>query len=235
MVKFLFGNVKGFVRRFHLEEMPLPGGDAAIHHPSRIALAYLSAAGLDWAEELPPVKALSTFDKELLSKQIRSNINTPRTSSMGRLFDAVSALVGIRQTASYEGQAAIELENCADPNEDSAYEFAIEGSIVLLGRLINQVTSDYLAAVPIPIISAKFHNAIVNISVICVKTIRQETSCNTVALTGGVWQNMTLLGKMTRRLDQEGFRTLIHHRVPTNDAGISIGQLVILAANLQYT
>ncbi len=123
--RYLVGGYQGYNRRFHLQETPLPGGDTAIRNPSRIALAYLFASGFEWSSWLPPVSQYQDDKLSTLYQQISQNINCPQTTSMGRLFDAVSSLVGIRHNVSYEGQAAIELENFCDPEEKESYEFPV--------------------------------------------------------------------------------------------------------------
>jgi hydrogenase maturation protein HypF len=148
---------------------------------------------------------------------------------MGRLFDAVSALIGVRQKASYEGQAAIEFENLCDPQETSAYRFDLEEDKILVTPLLEQIYHDWRSNVPNPIISARFHNGLANILLEICQRLRAETSLSTVAFSGGVWQNITLLNKTLARLQQAGFTTLIHRQVPTNDGGICLGQTLIAA------
>jgi len=133
---------------------------------------------------------------------------------MGRLFDAVSALVGVRQKVNYEGQAAIELENLCSHSETGAYEFDLGADQILLSKLLGSLLADLHHDVPASIISARFHNGLAAMLVSACKKIREETSIQTVALSGGVWQNKTLLDKTHELLDQEGFTTLVHHRVP---------------------
>ena len=118
----LVGSYQHYQRRFHLEYTPLPGGDAAVRRPSRMALSWLRTIGMDWEPDLPPVKDLCYEERTIISSQLEHKINSPLTSSMGRLFDAVAALLGIREVATYEGQAAIELESIADPHETGLYD-----------------------------------------------------------------------------------------------------------------
>lgn len=226
----LIGGYAGFQRRFHLETFPLPGGDAAIHVPARVALAMLWKKDLEWETHLPPVNALNNEERSVLHSQLQKSINTPQTSSMGRLFDAVSALVGVRQKVNYEGQAAIELENLCSHSETGAYEFDLGADQILLSKLLGSLLADLHHDVPASIISARFHNGLAAMLVSACKKIREETSIQTVALSGGVWQNKTLLDKTHELLDQEGFTTLVHHRVPTNDGGISLGQVAVAAS-----
>lgn len=223
----LVGGYAGYNRRFHLSESPLPGGDAAIRHPSRIALAYLAAYNIDWDPEFAPMTSLCAEERTILRSQINQHINTPQTTSMGRLFDAVSALIGIRQNASYEGQAAIELENCCDPNEISYYEIPFEKEDILIKPLLDQVCTDLYQRVPVSTISARFHSGIAHCAAEMCKQIRSETSLSTVAFSGGVWQNTTLLRKTLDSLRQEEFTPLTHRQVPTNDGGICLGQVMV--------
>jgi hydrogenase maturation protein HypF len=223
----LLGGYSSFERRFHLEELPLPGGDASIRHPSRIALAYLAACGLDAELNLPPMQALCSEERTILRSQFEHRINTPLTTSMGRLFDAVSALIGVRQTATYEGQAAIELENISDPLENGSYAIPVDKDAILVRVLLEQVLRDWTVGVPNPLISARFHNGLARLALELCEQVRRDTSIRAVALSGGVWQNMTLLSKTQALLDQAGFQTLIHRQVPTNDGGISLGQVMV--------
>jgi hydrogenase maturation protein HypF len=225
----LIGGFAGYRRCYHLEEMPLPGGDAATRNPARIALAYLYACGLDWEPDLPSEQSLCSEERTVLRSQLTFKINTPMTTSMGRLFDAVSALIGVRQKASYEGQAAIEFENLCDPQENSAYHFDLESDRILVAPLLEQIYTDWQNNAPNSLISARFHNGLANVVLeICLR-LRTETSLNTVAFSGGVWQNITLLNKTLTLLKQSGFQTLIHRQVPTNDGGICLGQAMIAA------
>ena len=226
----LIANYTHFDRRFHLEEMPLPGGDISTQHPARIALAYLQASGLDWEPELPSEKDLCSQERTVLRSQLENRINTPLTTSMGRLFDAVSALIGIRQTATYEGQAAIELENICSPNEETCYKFELTGEKILIRPILEQILNDWHKNIPASTISARFHNGLAQkVLEICL-ALRTETAINVVAFSGGVWQNITLLKKTLNLLDQNGFSPLIHQQVPTNDGGICLGQLMIAAS-----
>jgi hydrogenase maturation protein HypF len=231
--EILLGDYAGYERLYHLAYVPLPGGDQAIREPWRIALAHLMQAGIEWEEDLPPVvyaRQLPTTagdPLDLLRRQVTSNINAPLTSSMGRLFDAVSSFSGVRQTANYEAQAAIELEALADQDETGAYPFAIEGKLLDPGPMFQALLSDLRADVPLPTLSARFHNTMANLMHQVCQKVRAETGIAEVALSGGVWQNMTLLEKSIRPLSRDGFTVYLHHQVPTNDGGISLGQAVI--------
>ncbi len=225
----LMGGYTGYNRRFHLAYTPMPGGDAAVRKPARMALAHLWAAGLDWDLALPPVDNICPSERVTLRAMLEKRINAPLTSSMGRLFDAASAMIGLRQEATYEGQAAIELEAIADPDEAGAYEFAIEGDIVQPGPVWQALLTDWHANVPLPVLSARFHNSVARLSLQLCKIVRQESSVNTVALSGGVWQNHYLLERSRKLLEQAGFQILVHHQVSANDGGIALGQAVVAA------
>ncbi len=225
--EILVGGYSNYERRFHLTETPLPGGDAAIRHPSRIALAYLAEFGIEWDPNLFPVASVCAQDRTLLRSMLTHNLNTPKTTSMGRLFDAVSSLIGIRQTATYEGQAAIELETACDPFEISAYDIPTSDHEILLKPLFEQILNDLYAHLHPGQISARFHNGLAQMVAKVCREIRSETSIRTVAFSGGVWQNRTLLGKTIILLEKENFNLLLHHQVPTNDGGISLGQVMI--------
>jgi len=223
----LIGGYAGFERRFHLSEAPLPGGEAAIRHPARIALAYLSHFGLEWNPDYSVVGALCAQDRIMLQSMLTHKINTPLTTSMGRLFDAVSALIGVRETATYEGQAAIELETACDASITDAYTLPFEQDEVQIKPLLDQIIQDLYDNKSARVISAKFHNGLAQMAAEICAQVRRETSIRTVAFSGGVWQNKTLLLKTCALLRQNGFELLLHHQVPTNDGGICLGQVLI--------
>ncbi len=231
--EFLWGNAAKVERLYHLEYMPLPGGDAGTKKPARIALAYLWQNNLEWFDSLPPMQALCADDQTMLKSMLLNNINTPSTSSMGRLFDAVSALIGIRSEVTYEGQAAIELENHMDPSETAAYDIAIEGDQIRLGGLFEQIIQDHMAQIPVSRISAKFHQCIGNVCLEIAEKVRQQTGTTKVALSGGVWQNMSLLSITVNKLNRAGYTCLVHQQIPTNDGGLSLGQSTAAAAYVQ--
>jgi hydrogenase maturation protein HypF len=232
--EFLIADYLGYQRQHHLDYVPLPGGDKAIHEPWRIALAWLKHCGIPWSDDLAPVRFVRAHYVNhhqllgALEHQIESGLNAPRTSSMGRLFDAVSALVGARQIANYEAQAAIEFEAIADPLEQGSYPFTIEDQ-VKLDPTIAGIISDLRAGVSPPIISARFHNTVAQIVVQTCKALRQRHQINQVCLSGGVWQNVTLLSKTAPLLHQEGFQIYFHRLVPPNDGGLALGQAAIAA------
>jgi hydrogenase maturation protein HypF len=231
--EILIADYRSYQRRLHLEYFPLPGGDASTKKPARTALALLWSLGLEWDEKLAPVAEFSAKDQAVLRAQLERKINTPITSSMGRLFDAAAALAGERQQVNYEGQAAIEFEALADSTEDEKYLFGLSQDQVQVRSAIEALIQDGESGIPVSKISAKFHNGLAQgVLEICLK-IRSETGIDEVALSGGVWQNITLLGRTLSLLKEEGFRVYIHREVPTNDGGLSLGQAVIAAARLR--
>jgi len=239
--EFLLADYSGYKRIYHLDYIPLPGGDTAIKFPWRVSLSWLKYLGIDWTEDLPPVKYAWSFKQAktnllyTLESQIDYKINTPSTSSMGRLFDAVASLIGIRQETNYEAQAAIELEAIADPNENGYYPFEISNiqnsSLPLYSikpeSVFYSILDDLSKGIAKSIISARFHNSIAKMVLDVCEKIRTQYNSTTVALSGGVWQNITLLEKTTKLLVNQDFDVIIHHSVPTNDGCIALGQAMI--------
>ena len=224
--EFLVAGLAAFERGGHLAPVPMPGGAAAIRQPWRMAAAYLGAADLDVArrnaERWPAVLAMA-----------RRGVNSPLTSSAGRLFDAAAAVLGVRDTINYEGQAAVELEQMADPAETGAYPAALEAGEPFRVRgidLLHGVIEDLTAQVPAPVIAARFHHGVAALIEAGCLAMRDRYGLGTVALSGGVFQNLLLLHATVGRLEARGFRVLVHSRVPCNDGGISLGQAVVAAA-----
>jgi hydrogenase maturation protein HypF len=150
---------------------------------------------------------------------------------MGRLFDAVSALIGIRQEVSYEGQAAIELETIANPNETGVYPYSIQDGIIGISPIIESVIEDLKHNIQPGIISAMFHNTIADLSLDSIVNILNDVDCNTVVLSGGVWQNSLLLELTARLLREKDIKILMHRLLPPNDGCISLGQAVVAGMN----
>ncbi|MHB8087684.1 MAG: carbamoyltransferase HypF [Anaerolineaceae bacterium] len=226
----LVGNYASVQRRFHLAETLLPGGDSAIRNPAKIALSQLYSSDLPWTEELPPVLAFTRQELDVLKTQLVNRINSPITTSMGRLFDAVASLIGIRQVATYEGQAAIELENACDPEEENAYIFRLNSDTIETAELFDHILLNMRMGISINTIAARFHNGLAKMCLDVCQSIQNESGLQTVALSGGVWQNITLLNKTTALLRTNGFSVLQHHQVPANDGGIALGQLLVASA-----
>ena len=228
--EFLLGGYSSFSREFHFSYIPLPGGDAAISKPCRSALAYLWKSGIPWDEDLLPVKANSESEIDLIRQQLQKEINTPSTSSVGRLFDAVSSLLGICQNSTYEGQAAIELENAAGTGISEYYNYDFLEDQIDVSAMFMEIIGDLRNGTDNSIISAKFHNTLAQIILATVKRIRIKAGVSTVALSGGVWQNMRLLEGTIGLLEDNEFEVLWHHQVPANDGCISLGQIMIASA-----
>jgi hydrogenase maturation protein HypF len=236
--EFLLADYAGFQRLAHLRYAPLPGGDAAIRRPARTALAFLWQCGLDWEPELPPCQELCADDRTLLRSQLEHGINSPPTSSLGRLFDAAAALVGVRQKVNYEAQAAIELEALSDPHETSAYTFELSGShpiIIDYTQCLHELAQDVLHGVPQPAIAARFHNGLAHMALAVCLRLRRETGVKTVALSGGVWQNRLLLRRVAAAIQAQDFTLYTHQQVPANDGGIALGQAAVAAWRLNHS
>lgn len=227
----LVADYRSFRRAAHLKYAPLPGGDAAIRKPYRVALAHLYAAGIVWDGDLPPVQACSETERGVLRRQIERSINTVSTSSMGRLFDAVASLIGVRQIVEYEAQAAIELEKCAATETETPYAFGIESSDECIqidpAPLLRALIADWRAGTEQPLLSAWFHLAVAEALVSVALTVRERTKINVVALSGGVFQNRLLSQTMCQKLTTRGFEVLTHRQVSPNDSGIALGQAAI--------
>jgi hydrogenase maturation protein HypF len=230
--EFLVADYRGYERAAHFEYFPLPGGDAAIKKPARTALSLLWSLGLEWDERLASVAEFCVEDRAVLRAQLEKKINTPLTSSMGRLFDAAAALAGVRQKVNYEAQAAIEFEALADPAEAGEYLFFLDADQVRARSGIESLVKDALAGVPVAVISARFHNGVAALVAGVCRRLREKTGLNEAALSGGVWQNITLLGRTLSLLEKDGFKVYIHQEVPTNDGGLALGQAVIAARRL---
>jgi hydrogenase maturation protein HypF len=250
--EFLIADLAGFQRGGHLAPVPMPGGAAAIRQPWRMAAAYLEAAGLDAAS--PEVAGLDVARRnsarwDTVVTMARRQVSAPLTSSAGRLFDAVAAILGVRDDINYEGQAAVELEQLTDPAETGAYHAAIEpgattdaGSAATGGSaaaeafrargadLVRAVAEELGARVPREVIAARFHNGLAALIEDGCTALRERHGLSTVALSGGVFQNLLLLRRAVSRLEARGFRVLVHSRVPCNDGGISLGQAAVAAA-----
>ncbi|OKJ73585.1 carbamoyltransferase HypF [Streptomyces sp. TSRI0107] len=235
--EFLIAGYEGYRRFAHLAYVPLPGGDAAVRRPYRMALAHLRAAGLAADPDLPCVAACPPAELPVLLAQLERGLNCAPTSSMGRLFDAVSSLAGLCHHAGYEAQAAIELEAAAvsagDATEDPRYAFALSGGGAPLTAdprpLLAAVAADVRLGVPAPVIAARFHLAVARLVREVCAAARETSGLGTVALTGGVFSNALLSSACARGLRADGFTVLRHREIPPNDGGLALGQLVVAA------
>jgi hydrogenase maturation protein HypF len=227
----LLANYKGYQRLAQLKYVPLAGGDISVLRPYRMALAHLWAAGLAWDPDLPPVATCPPDERKVLAHQLQTGLACVPTSSMGRLFDAVSALAGVRQVVAYEAQAAIEFEGLSRGIDcgTTAYAFEIDDrgptAVIDPAPVLQAVVRDRHADAPAGLIGARFHRAVADLIVDIAD--RQRDSSGTVALSGGVFQNALLLGLALKGLRNKGFEVITHRRVPPNDGGIALGQLLV--------
>lgn len=245
----LIADYRGFQRFAHLAYVPLPGGDGAVRRPYRMALAHLAAAGIDWSPRLACTAACPEQERLVLARQIERGVNCVPTSSMGRLFDAVSALIGIAQHNGYEAQAAMELESAAagrleaEPDTAAAdrdhprYRFEVraraDGSGPLTAHpapVFASILADLHAGTAPGSIALAFHTAVADLVAELCTAARERHGLGTVALSGGVFANTLLSAGCARRLREAGFRVLRHRLVPPNDGGLALGQAVIAAA-----
>jgi hydrogenase maturation protein HypF len=235
--EFLLADYHGYERVAHLAPSLLAGGDSAVRHPSRIALAHLFAAGLPWSDAFAPVVSLNDEARRVLKRQLVHQIQTAVTTSAGRLLDACASLCGVRQSVTYEGQAAIEFE-----------ALAMQAPLGFSSRYVIPITSRSAAPAQLELtafweqllldlqlgrdrrsIALDVHSALATAIVTVAAHVRETTGTTVVGLTGGVFQNVLLLTLAARRLQQAGFTVLTHRQVPPNDGGLALGQAMIAA------
>jgi len=232
--EFLVADYLGFERRAHLRYVPLAGGDAAVRQPWRMAMSYLRDALGDRAS-LGFVELVPKANIAIVEAMLARRLNCIDTSSCGRLFDAVSSIVGLRREVSFEGQAAIELEMVADATVERAYPYAIaDGDVAQLDTrpMIEAIMDDLARGIAAKEISAAFHNTLAAAIVEVCRRIRAAESLNRVCLSGGTFQNVFLLRRAANALRSNGFEVFLHALVPPNDGGIALGQAVIANARL---
>jgi hydrogenase maturation protein HypF len=232
--ELLVGDLREFERAGHLWPVALPGGDRAAREPWRMACAWLVAAG---DEDPPPLPGVEPPRWRAVARMARTGTAAPPTTSAGRLFDAVAALCGIRAVATYEGQAAGELEAACAEGERGEYPLPVAARpdgpppVVLDARpLLTAVAADVAAGVDVRLVAARFHNSLAAATAEAVARIARERGLGTAVLSGGVFQNRVLLEGVAGRLDAAGLRVLIPERLPPNDGGISYGQAAVAAA-----
>ena len=258
--EILIADYDRFQRVAHFREVPLPGNEQAIKQPWRMALSYLDAEFGDslWSLPIPFVQRLDRPAAELLLRVSRRGVNSPPTSSCGRLFDAVAALLGLRQSVSYEGQAAMELEMALDSDDvhhapwtDAYQMLPVENDEAVLSEefrpcsdeptcrpfvldaapLMTSVVADIQAQVPLSIISRRFHQALVHSLAQAARRVADESGLRDVVLSGGCFQNRFLEDHLTAALDETGLSVFSHRLVPANDGGLALGQIMVAAAN----
>ena len=223
-----------FTRVGHLAPFALPGGDGAVLQPARIALDLLTRAGIEWADDLPPVAAVGKTGLHVLAQQIPRGIGCVPTTSMGRLFDAVASLIGVCQQVSYEGQAAIELEHLARQSHgfsrSAGLEFAVTDGLLDPAPVIAGIVAGLRAGVQPAGLAAGFHAAVVRATARAVRHCAGLAGISVVGLTGGVFANRILLHGLRESLTNSGYEVLTHRIVPCNDGGLALGQATIAAA-----
>jgi hydrogenase maturation protein HypF len=240
--EFLLGDAAGFTRAAHLRPFRLLGGDAAVYEPRRVALALLCEIYGDAAlvmDDLAPMRSFSISERHLLGRMLARGVNAPVTTSAGRLFDGIAALIGLNQEVSFEGQAAMALEFASSLREGGAYPLLLTTPQMTEGQdapyvldwqpMVEAILADLRAGVEQGIIAARFHGALVN----AIEAVAVKVDEPRVALTGGCFQNRLLTQRAADRLERTGFEVLLHRLVPPNDGGISLGQVAVAAAQLR--
>jgi hydrogenase maturation protein HypF len=228
--EFMVADFQSFERVAHLKYVPLPGGDATVKRPYRMALAHLHSAGMEWADNLPCVATAPAQERAVLKRQLENGLHCTDTSSVGRLFDAVASLIGVCHVASYEAQAAIELEMASRDNENRSYRFVIaEGETLVIdpAQVLAAIVADLRAGVPVSSIAARFHAGVADMISTACCCLRDRGAPDVVGLTGGVFQNVRLLRETKSRLEDSRFQVLTHRIVPPNDGGLALGQAIV--------
>ncbi len=229
-----------YQRLIHLAYLSLPGGDAAVNHPYRTAISYLHSL-LPNMSISPYFPSIEPHLIDSLCRMVDKQFNTPQTSSMGRLFDAVSALLQLCLDASHEAEAPIALEACAleaDMLSEREYSFSQSNSEITLHEMFQEIVKDIDNHVPTPVIAYTFHRTVAKMSLVMARFLQQSAAAlgvvtNQVALSGGVWQNKLLIELTLPLLAQAGFDVLIHHQIPANDGGLAYGQIAVAAHRLK--
>ncbi len=233
--EILIAEEGGFDRAGQLSYAPMPGSAQAVREPWRMAVSYLHATfGEDFRNlDLPMLNEIDPKKIDILVRMISRNINCPATSSLGRLFDGIAAILGIRNNVFFEGQAAVELEMLTDEEEKSIYAYEwTSGDVhkILFEPLIYGAVKDMEQGVQPAVIGGKFHLTLIHMFSDLCEVIRKERGLDRVVLSGGVFQNSLLLRRLVRRLEEKSFQVFTHKLVPANDGGISLGQALVAAA-----
>ncbi|MFH1118635.1 MAG: carbamoyltransferase HypF [Bacteroidota bacterium] len=233
--EFMICDLKEYTRINHFDYIPMPGGDRVSIEPWRMAISYLyTTYKYDFMKfDLPFLKKINPSSIELLCTAIDNKINSPLTSSSGRLFDAVAAMINLSTNSSFHAEAPMRLENIIDRRIKKSYNYSISETISLT-ETIDGIVKDIKQQVPLSEISVKFHNTIISIIFEVIKKARGHYNLNKVVLSGGTFQNKYLLEKLENLLVQNDFELFSHRRIPTNDGGIALGQLVIASKNLNF-
>jgi len=233
--EILIADLEKFSRAAHFAYVPMPGSSAAIREPWRMAVSYLyDAFGDDFRDsDLPLFKAIDTPKVEIMVDMVKKKVNSPLTSSMGRLFDGIAAISGIRYKVAFEGQAAMELEMLADDHRADIYDYewiTADDYQILTRPIVRGVVNDTVQGVPPAVISRKFHQTLIRLFAELSAIIGRENGLNRVVLSGGCFQNSLLLAGLIKALQAQQLDVYTHTQVPANDGGISLGQAVVAAA-----
>ena len=231
----LLADYDGYERVAHLRYVSLPGGDAGVRNPCRMALSHLHSAGVAWDPGLPCVAACTPTERGVLARQLSTGLGCTPTSSMGRLFDAMSSLAGVCHRVAYEAEAAMRFEglardaiqSCAAPYSFGLDDYAAGPAQLDPGPVIAAAAADVQSGVDAAVISARFHIAVARLVIDVAMHIRDRTNANTVAVSGGVFLNALLSSLTVEGLSEVGFQVLRHRLVPPSDAGLALGQLVV--------
>jgi hydrogenase maturation protein HypF len=223
--EILVGDLRGFERCGHLWPVPLPGGDQAVREPWRMACSWLKAAG-----DERPLPGIDPVRWRAVGRLAETGLAAPVTTSVGRLFDAVSALCGLRTEVTYEGQAAMELEAACDPAERGAYPVDVVAGVLDARPTILAARRDITRGVGVGIVASRFHHALADATADDLERLAGDRGIETVVLAGGSFQNRRLLERASERLAGAGLRELVPLRLPPNDGGISFGQAAVAAA-----
>lgn len=226
--EILIGDCSDYTRYAFLEPLPLPGGDIAVREPWRTAVGYLTAL---FGSNIPNLAFLTDHNWQPVAEITKNNVFSPLTSSCGRLFDAVAAMTGGRQTITYEGQAAIELMNRADRSTSRCYETHLQktpaGYMMMITPMLRQIVSDIQNGTDFSAISAAFHQTLIALLTQTVRHATEQSGINTVALSGGVFANRLILDGLRETLEGEGLTVLSHTLTPPGDGCVSLGQAII--------
>ena len=229
--EFFKADLSNYQRFAHFEYIPMPGGDKSIQSPWRMALSFLANAfdNEDEFIDLPFLQGRATEDIKLILSMIRKKLNSPLTSSAGRVFDAVAALLGVCTESCFEAEPPMRLESIIMESVDDFYSYNFDENVISFKPTFREIVEDLQSDITAEAIAAKFHNTIARTIVDLAKLIRDEAGLDKVVLSGGTFQNKYLTEKSVRLLKEEGFDVFTHHHVPCNDGGISLGQLAIAA------
>jgi len=232
--EFFIADLEKYTRYAHFDYVPMPGGDKASEEPWRMAVSWLHHTyGKRWKDlEIPFIRNLSGEKKAFLETMLDNRVNSPLASSAGRLFDAIAALTGVCQGNGYQAEAPMKLEAIAHAQETAKYDYTI-GESIDLRPMIRGVLEDIDRKTPVSIISSKFHSSVVSIIFDTVMNLGKESGLKKVVLSGGSFQNRILLENAMACLEKKGFRVFAHEKIPSNDGGIAMGQLLIAAKKLK--